>query len=315
MQSKTAIPLFQSTRDAAPTSISSSHMWAAASGFVSARPRSLIGILRILLGPSGTSIMVASNRRKRPNLSALAHCDLVSSQPKPHMWKALMSGAPNSARGAPNTRSRISTSLSPRATYLCPRRVAQLHAKRMTVFRQGIALRSQSRLLHSPRLGVAIVHAHHLSLTTSCELTSPRYSPLRGWPSGKTHYFDGDHQLSIQDSHIPKSRRLLFGLRQGILPMAPPIDRPKPTLGGTIYPSSWTRSSGQHDNPNVVNAPTGSPGKASYTSEEGIVYLEGDELGRWLQNYLSEQIIRPRQGIMAVDPRLTPSWGGPSLGF
>ena len=45
----------------------------------------------------------------------------------------------------------------------------------------------------------------------------------------------------------------------------------------------------------------------------GDLHLEGSVLGRWLTQHLSREIIRPRAGIIAVDPRITPSWGGPSL--
>jgi hypothetical protein len=45
----------------------------------------------------------------------------------------------------------------------------------------------------------------------------------------------------------------------------------------------------------------------------GSLFLDGAALGRWLMQYLDREIMRPRGGIMAVDPRATPSWGGPSL--
>jgi hypothetical protein len=43
----------------------------------------------------------------------------------------------------------------------------------------------------------------------------------------------------------------------------------------------------------------------------GDLYLEGSVLGRWFAQHLNREVIRPRAGIMAVDPRMTPSWGGP----
>jgi hypothetical protein len=46
---------------------------------------------------------------------------------------------------------------------------------------------------------------------------------------------------------------------------------------------------------------------------EGDLYLEGAAMGRWLTQYLGQEFARPRSGIMGVDPRITPSWGGPSL--
>jgi hypothetical protein len=53
-------------------------------------------------------------------------------------------------------------------------------------------------------------------------------------------------------------------------------------------------------------------GKGKNT-EQGDLYLEGSILSRWLTQHLNREIVRPRAGIMAVDPRITPSWGGPSL--
>lgn len=50
-------------------------------------------------------------------------------------------------------------------------------------------------------------------------------------------------------------------------------------------------------------------------SLQGELYLDDSMLGRWLTQYLSREVIRPRTGIMAIDPRVTPSWGGPSLGI
>lgn len=52
--------------------------------------------------------------------------------------------------------------------------------------------------------------------------------------------------------------------------------------------------------------------KGSETGQ-GDLYLEGSVLGRWLTQHLNREIVRPRAGIMAVNPRITPSWGGPSL--
>lgn len=46
----------------------------------------------------------------------------------------------------------------------------------------------------------------------------------------------------------------------------------------------------------------------------GDLYLETYQLGRWLKTYVGQQLIRPRSGMMAIDPRSTPPWGGPSLG-
>ena len=45
----------------------------------------------------------------------------------------------------------------------------------------------------------------------------------------------------------------------------------------------------------------------------GDLHLEGSVLGRWLTQHLTREVIRPRAGIITVDPRITPSWGGPSL--
>ncbi len=45
----------------------------------------------------------------------------------------------------------------------------------------------------------------------------------------------------------------------------------------------------------------------------GDLYLEGSVLGRWLIQHLNREIIRPRSGMMAVDPRITPPWGASSL--
>jgi hypothetical protein len=46
---------------------------------------------------------------------------------------------------------------------------------------------------------------------------------------------------------------------------------------------------------------------------QGDLYLDGPILGRWLTQQLDHELIRPRAGILAVDPRITPSLGGPSL--
>jgi hypothetical protein len=56
----------------------------------------------------------------------------------------------------------------------------------------------------------------------------------------------------------------------------------------------------------------GGNGQGNQTGQ-GDLYLEGSVLGRWLTQHLERELIRPRAGIMAVDPRLTPSWGGPTL--
>ena len=52
--------------------------------------------------------------------------------------------------------------------------------------------------------------------------------------------------------------------------------------------------------------------KANATGQ-GDLYLEGSVFGQWLIQHLNREIVRPRSGIIAVDPRATPSWGGPSL--
>jgi hypothetical protein len=71
-----------------------------------------------------------------------------------------------------------------------------------------------------------------------------------------------------------------------------------------------------------VSRPKRAPSKLDKTRDgngqenqtgQGDLYLEGSVLGRWLTQHLDRELIRPRAGIMAVDPRLTPSWGGPTL--
>lgn len=47
--------------------------------------------------------------------------------------------------------------------------------------------------------------------------------------------------------------------------------------------------------------------------ERGDLYMDGSTLGRWLIKQLNNEVVRPLTGIMAVDLRATPSWGGPSL--
>jgi len=61
--------------------------------------------------------------------------------------------------------------------------------------------------------------------------------------------------------------------------------------------------------------PSESPGRDGNRSKpgRGELYIEGSVLGRWLTQHLNREIVRPRAGIMAVDPRITPSWGGPPL--
>jgi hypothetical protein len=62
-------------------------------------------------------------------------------------------------------------------------------------------------------------------------------------------------------------------------------------------------------NPRGVQDGNGKGNKA----KRADLYLEVAILGRWLTQHLDREIIRPRAGIMAIDPRLTPPWGGPSL--
>lgn len=90
-------------------------------------------------------------------------------------------------------------------------------------------------------------------------------------------------------------------------------------LANTSLRAISTASSSQ---PLAVSHPTTARGKLDKTqggngqgnqTGQGDLYLEGSVLGRWLTQHLERELIRPRAGIMAVDPRLTPSWGGPTL--
>ncbi len=49
------------------------------------------------------------------------------------------------------------------------------------------------------------------------------------------------------------------------------------------------------------------------TPEGGDLYLESSILRRWLFQSLDREVVRPRSGIIAVDPRVTPPWAGPSF--
>ncbi len=73
--------------------------------------------------------------------------------------------------------------------------------------------------------------------------------------------------------------------------------------------STLTRPKTMRGNPSWNQQSSGKRDEAGH----GALYLEGSVLGRWLTQYLNREIVRPRAGIMAVDPRITPSWGGPSL--
>jgi hypothetical protein len=64
--------------------------------------------------------------------------------------------------------------------------------------------------------------------------------------------------------------------------------------------------------PSILDTSQASSNKAR-NAGSGNLYLEGSVLGRWMTRRLSEEIVRPRDGTMAVDPRVTPPWGGPSL--
>lgn len=66
--------------------------------------------------------------------------------------------------------------------------------------------------------------------------------------------------------------------------------------------------------PQAVPRPDADGDKPGQVTKQGNLYIEGSELGRWMSGYIDQQIVVPRNGTMAIDPRITPAWGGPGLG-
>lgn len=62
--------------------------------------------------------------------------------------------------------------------------------------------------------------------------------------------------------------------------------------------------------PSAVPPPTDTRG----TSMQGDVYLDGTRLGRWVADYLSKAVDRPRSGTTGFDPRMTATWPGAPVG-
>jgi hypothetical protein len=93
-----------------------------------------------------------------------------------------------------------------------------------------------------------------------------------------------------------------------LLKLENPSGRTLPTL------SSSPMSMGLHSmaaSPDL--SPTRDSDREQNNPRQGDLYLDGPILGRWLTQQLDHELVRPRAGISAVDPRITPSWGGPSL--
>ena len=93
---------------------------------------------------------------------------------------------------------------------------------------------------------------------------------------------------------------------------------PRKGFTGAIWPRPSSSGSSAAHSEKARYTPgglqdNGDKGKGEQIAQEGRFYLEGSALGHWLIKRLNLEISQPRSGIMAVDPRITPSWGGPSL--
>lgn len=152
---------------------------------------------------------------------------------------------------------------------------------------------------------------HSMALETIVQLIASR---LSGY--GKT--FGKSRSLS---GHVRSTR---LGSAVPIAPVGQSCADSEPRGVMTQPANTWA---GAVSAPSVLQASTRSRPKTARSNHGGIqddnrkkiktnqgdLYLEDSILGRWLTQHLTREITRPRAGTLAVDPRIAPVWGGPSL--
>lgn len=116
----------------------------------------------------------------------------------------------------------------------------------------------------------------------------------------------GFHHVAIV---APSPRNHGVGQPLGARTRAAKISPPATPTAPSLQSSMSLRLRTDPNKSNEIRDSAADPNK----NRRGDLFLEGAALGRWLTQYLNREIMRPRYGIMAVDPRVAPSWGGPSL--
>jgi hypothetical protein len=187
--------------------------------------------------------------------------------------------------------------------------------ERKAVIRRNLVVHSPEAPLGAARSKAAWRHIRRLSSASFRDQVLLRSSALKEWLPKTVQHLSRSQWFNAYDRHKSGLAEGRSADSHGVLVISAPSGRRPPPRGMKPYPSNSSLSFVQTDGVKRGDEPTSFPGRLGPALEEGVIYLEAAELGRWLQDYLSEQIIRPQPGIIAVDPRLTPSWGGPSLGF
>ena len=130
--------------------------------------------------------------------------------------------------------------------------------------------------------------------------------------------------------HLVRSSEDVYQTQRGIGTIgAPPRERTSVQRG--IAPTSPlmdvahgrtadlpTRRNITHLAPNVDTIQDGTTQEQSTgrnVESPADLYLDGAILGRWIVKYLEQQVVRPNAGVSTVDPRLTPTWTGSSIGI
>ena len=70
-----------------------------------------------------------------------------------------------------------------------------------------------------------------------------------------------------------------------------------------------------YDNYQIQSAPQTTHAENPSGDTNGELYLDGTSLGQWVSDHLENALLRPRSGVVAVDVRAVPSWGGSYIGI
>ena len=120
---------------------------------------------------------------------------------------------------------------------------------------------------------------------------------------------------SVSSRHAPIVSVPIVGDRPA--PSAPageigPATRP---ASAPVEPARLPSAPAAISNPSPLNAGSNQPGASTRSPENGGLFLDGAQVGRWMFDTLAEHAIRPQMGFTGLDPRLTPVFpGAPSGG-
>jgi hypothetical protein len=179
---------------------------------------------------------------------------------------------------------------------------------------------------HPPARPVTMINADFVALSSGAA-TNTSFAPDLAAPASTAHTTiagtsadklqAGDFEATMTTNTLTAiAATQISPVNRTLAPPSPPAMPPHvQSTGSAVVPEAAAIQKPKISNDARQSLPRlqSSPDTTS-ESREGMLILDGAQLGRWIMNRLARQASRPTAGVTGIDPRISPIFPGAPVG-